>query len=392
MIIEQAKRLDNVGEYYFSSKLAQIKKMQDSGKDIINLGIGSPDMPPSDETINALIESSKNMKNHSYQSYKGVPELRKGISSWLHKTYDINIDPETEILPLIGSKEGILHISMAFLNPNDEVLIANPSYPTYSSVSKLVNANIKTYNLREENNWQPDFEELEKMDLTKVKLMWLNYPNMPTGAKADIKVFEKLVDFAFKHKILLCHDNPYSLVLNKEKPISLLSVKNAKEVCLELNSLSKSHNMAGWRIGWVSGKKEYIDTILKFKSNIDSGMFLPVQHATIQALKNDDDWHNKRNDEYEKRKFFAKEILKELNCSFSEEQEGMFFWAKVPNDIENTEAFIEDILQKSNVFITPGFIFGSNGNKYIRISLCCSIERFKLAFDRIKNFKKGIYE
>ncbi|MFN8672583.1 MAG: aminotransferase class I/II-fold pyridoxal phosphate-dependent enzyme [Candidatus Sericytochromatia bacterium] len=383
MIIEQAKRLDNVSEYYFVSKLAQIKKMQDEGLDVINLGIGSPDMPPSEETVNALINSAKNPKNHSYQAYKGIPDFRKAIAEWTKKTYQVELNPETELLPLIGSKEGILHISMAFLNNGDEVLIADPSYPTYSSVTNLAGGIIKKYNLTENNNWQPNIEELKAMDLSKVKIMWLNYPNMPTGAKADKKVFEELINLALEKKFLLCHDNPYSLVLNTDKPTSILSLPNAKEVCLELNSLSKSHNMAGWRIGWISGKKEYIDTILKFKSNIDSGMFLPVQHAAIEALKNSEEWHDKRNEEYNKRKFYAKEILNALNCKYSENQEGMFFWAKIPDALNSGEELIEDILAKKHVFITPGFIFGNNGKRYIRISLCASVDRLKDASERI---------
>lgn len=388
MIIQPANRLSDVQEYYFSTKLREIKQMQNKGLDVINLGIGSPDLSPSEETINALITSAENIKNHAYQPYKGSDELRIAIKEWYKNTYQVDFNIDTEILPLLGSKEGIMHISMAFLNPNDKVLVPDPGYPTYSSVSKLVGAEIITYDLNEKTEWYPDFDELEKKDLTNVKLMWLNYPHMPTGAKANKNQLKKIVDFAKKHKILICHDNPYSLVLNTEKPISIFNIEGAKEVAIELNSLSKSHNMAGWRVGWISGAKEYIDTILKFKSNIDSGMFLPVQHASVEALKNSESWHKERNKQYEERRAIVWDIMNTLNCSFDKNQEGMFVWAKISDKIDDTELFVEKILQKSLVFITPGFIFGKNGSRYIRISLCTDKSRLKEALERIKEFIK----
>lgn len=388
MIIQPANRLSDVQEYYFSTKLREIKQMQNKGLAVINLGIGSPDLSPSEETINALISSAENIKNHAYQPYKGSDELRIAIKEWYRNTYQVDLNIDTEILPLLGSKEGIMHISMAFLNPNDKVLVPDPGYPTYSSVSKLVGAEIITYDLNEKTEWYPDFDELEKKDLTSVKLMWLNYPHMPTGTKANKNQLKKIVDFAKKHKILICHDNPYSLVLNTEKPISIFNIDGAKEVAIELNSLSKSHNMAGWRVGWISGAKEYIDTILKFKSNIDSGMFLPVQHASVEALKNSQAWHEERNKQYEERREIVWNIMNALNCYFDKNQEGMFVWAKVPDNIENTELFVEKILQKALVFITPGFIFGKNGSRYIRISLCTDKSRLKEALERIKDFMK----
>lgn len=386
MIIQPANRLSDVQEYYFSTKLREIKQMQNKGLDVINLGIGSPDLSPSEETINALISSAENIKNHAYQPYKGSDELRIAIKEWYKNTYQVDLNIDTEILPLLGSKEGIMHISMAFLNPNDKVLVPDPGYPTYSSVSKLVGAEIITYDLNEKTEWYPDFDELEKKDLTNVKLMWLNYPHMPTGTKANKDQLKKIVDFAKKHKILICHDNPYSLVLNTEKPISIFNIEGAKEVAIELNSLSKSHNMAGWRVGWISGAKEYIDTILKFKSNIDSGMFLPVQHASVEALKNSESWHKERNKQYEERRVIVWDIMNTLNCSFDKNQEGMFVWAKVSDKIEDTESFVEKILQKALVFITPGFIFGKNGSRYIRISLCTDKNRLKESLVRIKEF------
>jgi len=387
MIIQEAKKLTDVKEYYFSKKLQQIAELNKSGAEIINLGIGSPDMPPSDQTIETLYKSALNENNHGYQSYKGLPQLREAISNWLKKTYNVEIDYNSEILPLIGSKEGIIHISMSFLNPDDEVLIPNPGYPTYSSVSKLAGAKIKYYNLEESKNWAIDVEKLSNQDLSKVKIMWLNYPNMPTGAKADNQLFEQLIKLAKKEKFLIVNDNPYSLILN-DKPQSILSINGAKDVVLELNSLSKSHNMAGWRIGWVSGNKDYINTILKFKSNMDSGMFKPVQDAAIQALKNNPAWHKELNKKYALRRNYVYQILDNLNCKYDKKQVGMFVWAKVPDIITNTEVFVENILQKAKVFITPGFIFGSNGQKYIRISLCSKISTLKQANERISNFIK----
>ena len=391
MIIKQSKRLNDVEEYYFSQKLAQIRQMEAGGKKIINLGIGSPYMMPSENTIEELIRSAKNPKSHGYQSYKGIPELRNAIANFYSETYNTKLDSETEILPLLGSKEGITHISLAFLYEGDSVLIPDPGYPTYSSVAKMCGANILHYNLKEKNDWMPDFNELKSLILNAkslIKILWLNYPNRPTGAEASDECFEKLIAFAKKDKILLCHDNPYSMVLNNGKPKSILSYEGAKEVAIELNSLSKSFNMAGWRIGWIAGKKEYIDTILKVKSNVDSGMFLPIQKASVEALNNSSLWHNKRNEEYKRRREKVWELLNILKCDYSIHQVGMFVWAKINDKKTNSENFIEKILQKANVFITPGFIFGKNGEGYVRVSLCSEVKTIEEAIKRIKEFQK----
>ncbi len=384
MIIKQSKRLNEVQEYYFSQKLQQIRQMETEGVKIINLGIGSPDMVPSENTISELITAAQHPKSHGYQSYRGIPELRKAIAHFYKETYNTHLDPETEILPLLGSKEGITHISLAFLNTGDKVLVPDPGYPTYSSVSKMCETNILHYNLKEENGWMPDFNELEKMNLRKVKLMWLNYPNMPTGAEAIGECFEKLIAFAKKHKILLCHDNPYSMVLNNKKPKSILHYKGGKDVAIELNSLSKSFNMAGWRVGWIAGKKEYIDTILKVKTNIDSGMFLPVQKAAAAAMNNPPSWHVKRNEEYKRRREKVWELLEVLGCDYDIHQAGMFVWAKIKKGKISSEDFVENILQKANVFITPGSIFGKNGEGYVRVSLCSEVTTIEESIKRIK--------
>lgn len=393
MIIKQSKRLNDVQEYYFSQKLQQIRQMEAGGKKIINLGIGNPDMEPSENTVNELIRSAKDSKSHGYQSYRGIPELRKAIAGFYNDTYGVNLNSKTDILPLLGSKEGITHISFAFLNAGDKVLVPDPGYPTYSSVSKLAEAKIMHYSLTEKNNWLPDIKSLEKKVLKGVKLMWVNYPNMPTGAEATDECFEQLIAFAKKYKILLCHDNPYSLILNNARPKSILSYPGANEVAIELNSLSKSHNMAGWRVGWIAGKKEYIDTILKVKSNVDSGMFLPVQRAAAEALSNTTSWHSKRNEEYKRRREKVWELLDILNCDYSIQQTGMFVWAKIPSPLSSrrgvggevtSEAFVEKILQTANVFITPGSIFGKNGEGYVRVSLCSDAATLQEAITRIK--------
>lgn len=390
MIIKQAKRLSNVQEYYFSQKLQQIRQMEVSGKKIINLGIGSPDMNPSENTINELIRSAQHPKSHGYQSYRGIPELRKAIANFYNETYNTVLNSDTEILPLLGSKEGITHISLAFLNAGDKVLVPDPGYPTYSSVTNMTEAKIIHYNLTEKNNWMPDIKELTslveryKKQKGKIKLLWLNYPNMPTGAEATDECFEKLIAFAKKHKILICHDNPYSMVLNSSKPKSILSYPGAMEVAIELNSLSKSHNMAGWRVGWVAGKKEYMDTIIKVKSNVDSGMFLPVQKAAAEALNNTSSWHSKRNEEYKRRREKVWELLDTIECDYSIQQVGLFVWAKLKNQKMSSEAFVEKILQEANVFITPGFIFGKNGEGYVRVSLCSETSAIEEAIQRIK--------
>jgi LL-diaminopimelate aminotransferase len=382
MKVKPAERTGKVQEYYFSQKLAQIDRMRRDGLDIINLGIGSPDQPPSGNTIDALIAEAKKPGSHGYQSYSGILALRKGFADWYEKYFGVKLNPENEILLLMGSKEGIMHISMAFVNPGDEVLIPDPGYPTYSSVTDLVGGIPRRYELSEQNGWLPDLAALEKTDLSKVKLMWVNYPNMPTGVKGSKALFERLVSFCLKHEILLVNDNPYSFILNNDY-ISLLSVEGAKETALELNSLSKSHNMAGWRVGMVAGDGEYIKNILKVKSNMDSGMFLGMQMAAVEALKNDGTWFDSVNSVYIKRRKIVEEIMELLHCNFDKSQVGLFVWGKIPDEIINCEIFIEEILNRSHVFITPGFIFGQNGERYLRISLCATEEKLIEAKERI---------
>lgn len=389
LIISPAKRLDSVKEYYFAGKLRELRERMSQGEDIINLGIGNPDMPPSEETIKSLIQSAVEPHVHGYQPYKGISELREAFATWYLNTYGVTFSPDEEIMPLIGSKEGIMHISLAFLNPGDEVLIPDPGYPTYSSVTKLVQATARPYQLSEESNWEPDFDALETEDLSKVKIMWINYPHMPTGAAGSLDLFTRLVTFARKHRILLCHDNPYSLVLNKE-PMSIFAVPGAREVAIELNSLSKSHNMAGWRVGMIGGAKAYIDTILKVKSNMDSGMFMALQKAASTALSNSYEWHRSRNIEYADRKEIACQILDQLGCEYSKEQVGMFVWAKTPAGIDGF-GLSDLILNESLVFLTPGGIFGDQGNEYVRISLCTPKHRLTESLERIIRLKsKGI--
>lgn len=385
MIIETADRLKTTKEYYFSVKLQEVRELIAQGKDIINIAIGNPDMAPSQPTINELNKQSNNPDNHGYQAYRSIPELRKSISEWTDKTYGVSLDVNNEILPLIGSKEGITHISLAFLNPGDEVLVPELGYPAYGAVTELVGGKVVKYSMIENENWRPDLLALQKTDLSKVKIMWINYPNMPTGARADIKVFEDIIEFATKNNILICHDNPYSLILNEGKPLSLLSVKGAKEVVLELNSMSKSHNMAGWRIGWVSGHKSYIDAILKIKSNVDSGMFKPMQLAAVEAFKNSDDWHKQRNQEYKNRRELVYEILDLLSCSYDRSQTGMFIWAKVNPEIGSSEKLSDYLLYQKNIFVTPGFVFGEKGNQYIRASLCVKQDNLKKVITRLKS-------
>ena len=385
MIVKPADRTANVQEYYFSQKLAQIDRMRRDGSDVINLGIGSPDQPPSESTVSALIAEAKKSTSHGYQSYSGIPSLRKAFSDWYKKYFYVNLNPDNEILLLMGSKEGIMHISMAFVNPGDEVLVPDPGYPTYSSVTNLVGGIVRKYDLSEENGWLPDLKSLELSDLSKVKLMWVNYPNMPTGVKASVDLFEKLVAFSRKHRILLVNDNPYSFILNKEY-ISIFSVEGAKDTALELNSLSKSHNMAGWRVGMVGGHSEYIKTILKVKSNMDSGMFLAMQKAAVEALGNQDSWYGLINSVYSKRRRIVEDIMKLLKCEYDNSQVGLFVWGRIPESIPDCESYIEEILLKSLVFITPGFIFGKNGERYIRISLCATEEKLNEAKSRITTF------
>jgi len=386
MKVKPADRTNSVQEYYFSRKLRQIDQLRASGADVINLGIGSPDQPPSENTIRRLSSEASKSGVHGYQSYIGNPALRKAFSDWYLKYFRVKLDPENEILPLMGSKEGIMHISMAFVNPGDEVLIPNPGYPTYSSVTNLVGGKIRYYDLDEKNGWLPDIEGLEESGLGKVKLMWLNYPHMPTGTKGSADLFNRVVSFAARNNILLCNDNPYSFILNSEYN-SLLAADGAMETALELNSLSKSHNMAGWRIGMVAGNSEYISNILRVKSNMDSGIFLPMQMAAVEALNNPESWYDTVNKVYKERRQSAESIMKILKCRFSHDQTGLFVWGRLQDEIESCEAFIEEILIKAHVFLTPGFIFGSMGERYIRISLCASNERLKEAGERIVKLK-----
>lgn len=383
MEIEVAKRLQQTEEYYFSKKLREIDQMNQAGANVINLGIGSPDLPPHPEVIKVLHEQALLPNTHGYQNYKGAPVLRQAIAEWYARYYQVTLDPNTEILPLIGSKEGIVHICMTYLQEGDEALIPNPGYPTYTSAVRLTGATIVPYELHEENNWLIDFEELEQKDLSKVKLMWLNYPHMPTGASANLEFFAKAVAFAKKHNILLVHDNPYSFILN-EKPLSLLEVDGAMDVAIELNSLSKSSNMAGWRIGMLVANATRIGEILRFKSNMDSGMFLPVQHAAAKALSLDKSWYESLNKEYTARRVKVYEIMDLLGCQYNQNQVGLFVWAKIPSQYENSYILADDVLYKSKVFITPGGIFGSAGEQYIRISLCGKIETLEAAIERLK--------
>ena len=386
MKVKPAERTFSVQEYYFSQKLKQIDQMRKAGADIINLGIGSPDQAPSENTISRLIEEAKKPASHGYQSYIGIPSLRIAFAIWYKKYFGVELNPDNEILPLIGSKEGIMHISMAFVNPGDEVLIPDPGYPTYTSVTNLTGGIVRYYELDEETGWLPDLASLEMTDLSKVKLMWINYPHMPTGTRGSGLLFEKLVSFAHSHSILLCNDNPYSFILNKEYH-SLLSVDGAKEVALELNSLSKSQNMAGWRIGMVAGHSEYIKNILRVKSNMDSGMFLPVQMAAVEALNNPPEWYNQINAVYEERRRIVEEIMDILKCKYDKTQMGLFVWGRIPEEIVNCEIYVEEILNNAHVFITPGFIFGSKGERYIRISLCASVKNLLEAKNRLTNIQ-----
>jgi aspartate/methionine/tyrosine aminotransferase len=385
MKVKPAERTNSVQEYYFSQKLKQIDQMRKSGADVINLGIGSPDQPPSESTIETLYSEALKPSSHGYQSYIGIPALRNAFAKWYKTYFNVTLDPESEILPLMGSKEGIMHISMAFVNPGDEVLVPNPGYPTYSSITKLVGGNIKYYDLNEKNGWMPDIQKIEEDDLKNVKIMWINYPHMPSGTKGSYKLFEQLTAFALKHNILLCNDNPYSFILNKEY-ISLLVVDGAREIALELNSLSKSHNMAGWRVGMAAGHKEYISTVLKVKSNMDSGMFRAMQAAAAEALNNPPAWYDKVNSHYMSRRKIVEEIMDLLGCRYDKNQVGLFVWGRIPDTIKECEGFVEDVLTQVNVFLTPGFIFGSNGERYIRISLCADEETLTEAGKRIKKY------
>lgn len=385
--IEPAKRLANVSEYYFSKKLKEVAQMNAEGKDVISLGIGSPDMPPSEKAIETLCAHAHDSSAHGYQPYTGIPELRNSFAQWYRRWYGVELEPKTEIQPLIGSKEGILHITLAFVNPGEQVLVPNPGYPTYTSLSNLLGAEVVHYDLKEDKGWMPDFEALEKMDLSRVKLMWTNYPNMPTGANATRELYEQLVAFAQRKNIIIVNDNPYSFILN-DQPISILSIPGAKECCIELNSMSKSHNMPGWRIGMLASNARFIEWVLKVKSNIDSGMFRAMQLAAATALDADSEWYEGNNKNYTSRRDLAGEIMKTLGCTYDEKQVGMFLWGKIPDCYQDVEQLTEQILQEARVFITPGFIFGSNGARYIRISLCCKEDKLSEALNRIKSIVK----
>ena len=384
MKLEKAKRLSGIGEYYFSQKLREIETLNKAGKNIINLGIGSPDLPPHPSVIEVLQQEAAKPNVHAYQSYKGSVVLRTAIAKWYADWYQVNLNPDTEILPLIGSKEGIMHICMTYLNEGDLVLIPNPGYPTYSSAVKLAGGIPEYFELTEENGWEPDFDALEATDLSGVKIMWVNYPQMPTGKLPSAHLFEKLVAFGQKHSILICHDNPYSFILN-DHPQSLLSVAGAKEVVIELNSLSKSQNMAGWRVGMICASSDKINDILTFKSNMDSGMFLPLQLAAAKALGLGKDWYDSVNAIYRERREKVFSLLDVLNCTYSKDQVGMFVWAKIPADFKDGFELSDRVLYNNNVFITPGGIFGSAGNGYVRVSLCGSIQKFEEAIGRISH-------
>ena len=388
--IKPAERLSLVSEYYFSRKLKEVAQMNAEGKDVISLAIGSPDMPPSEKTISKLCEVAQRPDSHGYQITMGIPELRQAMADFYKRWYDVDLDPSKEILPLIGSKEGILHVTLAFVNPGEEVLVPNPGYPTYTSLSKILGAKVVNYDLMEENGWQPDFNQLENMDLSRVRLMWTNYPNMPTGGNAQMETYRKLVDFARRHNIVVVNDNPYSFILNKQ-PMSLLQVEGAKDCCIEFNSMSKSHNMPGWRVGMCIANPTFISWILRIKSNIDSGTFRGIQLAAAEALANDDEWHHEANIEtYARRRQYAEQIMDILGCTYDKNQVGMFLWGKIPEKYADSEELTELVLHKARVFITPGFIFGSKGQRYIRISLCANESVFAAALQRVRTCETQI--
>ncbi|MGK7391686.1 MAG: pyridoxal phosphate-dependent aminotransferase [Candidatus Cyclobacteriaceae bacterium M2_1C_046] len=382
-----AKRIEGIQEYYFSEKLREIEALNKKGLDIINLGIGNPDLAPPQAAIEKLISSAKVEKNHGYQSYKGIGPLRVGFAEFYKNFYDVDLDPEAQILPLIGSKEGITYISQTFIEEGDEVLIPDPGYPAYAAATRMAGGKIKFYNLKEDQGWLPDLKKIALADLSRVKLMWINYPHMPTGAKASVSIFKEIVAFAIENNILLCNDNPYSFILN-DNPLSIFSATGVTSNVLELNSLSKSHNMAGWRIGMVAGAREHINSILISKSNVDSGMFLPVQEAAVEALKQEKGWFKEQNNIYSERRKIVWEIMEQLNCSYNCNASGLFVWGKAPEEIKDVAEWLDEILQKGRVFLTPGFIFGKNGKRFIRISLCTDKERLKEALQRIKTINR----
>ncbi len=383
--IKPAARLSAVTEYFFSTKGREVARMNEQGKDVISLAIGSPDMPPSPETIDVLCVQARRADTHGYQPTAGIPELREAMARFYKRWYKVDLDPQSEIQPLIGSKEGILHVTLALVNPGEKVLVPNPGYPTYTSLSKLLGAEVVNYTLRPENDWQPDFEELEKMDLTGVKLLWSNYPHMPTGAPAQRETYERLVDFARRHHIVVVNDNPYSFILNEGPKLSILQIPGAKECCIEFNSMSKSHNMPGWRVGMLSTNAQLVKWILTVKSNIDSGIFRALQLAAAQAYDNTDAWHMQANVEtYAARRHIAEEIMRALGCQFSKDQVGMFLWGRIPASCRSGAELAERVLQEAHVFIAPGFIFGTGGERYIRLSLCAKQEKMEDALRRIR--------
>ena len=382
--ISPAQRLASVSEYYFSRKLKEVAQLNAQGMDIISLAIGSPDQPPSDATIETLCREARCPDAHGYQPTCGIPQLREAMAQFYARWYGVSLDPLTEIQPLIGSKEGILHVTLALVNPGERVLVPNPGYPTYTSLSRLLGCEVCYYDLLPEHGWQPDFEALERMDLTGVKLLWCNYPHMPTGAAAQRKTYEQLVDFGRRHGIVIVNDNPYSFILGQER-LSILQVEGARDICIEFNSLSKSHNMPGWRVGMIATNTQFIQWILRVKSNIDSGTFRPLQLAAATALENSDEWHTAANvDVYARRRHIAEEIMRALGCTFDPSQVGMFLWGRIPDCYADVEVLTERILHEARVFLTPGFIFGSNGQRYVRISLCASEARMAEALQRIQ--------
>ena len=380
--ISPADRLGSVSEYYFSRKLKEVAAMNAAGMQVISLGVGSPDMPPSEETVETLCTEAHNPDGHGYQPYVGIPELREAFARFYRRWYGVELDAKSEIQPLIGSKEGILHVTLAFVNPGEQVLVPNPGYPTYTSLSRLLGAEVVHYDLKEENGWMPDFDALERMDLSRVKLMWTNYPNMPTGANATPELYERLVDFARRKGIVIVNDNPYSFILN-DHPLSILSVEGAKDCCIEFNSMSKSHNMPGWRIGMIAANPTFISWILKVKSNIDSGMYRAMQLAAVKALDAEADWYEGNNANYSARRNTAGAIMDALGCTYDKNQVGMFLWGRIPDHYQDVEELTERVLHEARVFIVPGFIFGSNGSRYIRISLCAKNDKLEEALKRI---------
>jgi hypothetical protein len=382
--IRPAARVDEIKEYYFARRQREVARLNAEGRDIVSLGIGGPDRPPHPDVIETLCEYARRPDTHAYQISTGIPRLRENFARWYRRYYGVELNPATEILPLIGSKEGVMHVSLTFLNPGDGVLVPNPGYPTYTSASRIAGAEIYPYDLREENGWEPDFDALEKLPLEKIKVMWVNYPHMPTGTPANRRLFEKIIDFGRRHNILIVHDNPYSFILNNGEHLSILQVDGAKDVAIEFNSLSKSHNMSGWRVGMVAGSEEFIGWIRKIKSNVDSGQFRPVMEAAACGLLLDDDWYEDVNREYRERRKIAEEIMTELGCSFDPNQVGLFLWGRIPDSEKNGEAVADRLLYEYGIFIAPGFIFGSNGDRYIRISICATKKNLQKALARIK--------